>query len=195
VLTCCGPHVDFATVNVSSPNTERLRDLQGRAALEGLLAGVMEANAALGTPVPIFLKIAPDLDEMAGRDRRGRAGLRDRLHHRHQHHAVARRVASRHRDEAGGLSGQPLFERSTRVLARLYRLTGGAIPLLGVGGVSSVDQAWEKLRAGASAVQLYTALVYAGSRWARASPRGSTGDWTAEGMVADVTGTGVDAWL
>jgi hypothetical protein len=62
VLTCCGPHVDFATVNVSSPNTERLRDLQGRAALEGLLAGVMEANAALATPVPIFLKIAPDLD-------------------------------------------------------------------------------------------------------------------------------------
>jgi dihydroorotate dehydrogenase len=71
-------------------------------------------------------------------------------------------LASRHRDEAGGLSGQPLFERSTRVLARLYRLTGGAIPLLGVGGVSTVDQAWEKLRAGASAVQLYTALVYAG---------------------------------
>jgi dihydroorotate dehydrogenase len=65
-----------------------------------------------------------------------------------------------------------------------------------VGGVSTVDQAWEKLRAGASAVQLYTALVYAGSRWARASPRGSTGRLEAEGMtMADVTGSGVDAWL
>jgi dihydroorotate dehydrogenase len=113
--------------------------------------------------VPIFLKIAPDLDddglaeiaEVAKAPASPASSRRTRP-------CRATGLASRHRDEAGGLSGQPLFERSTRVLARLYRLTGGAIPLLGVGGRVRVDQAWEKLRAGASAVQLYTALVYAG---------------------------------
>jgi len=196
VLTCCGPHVDFATVNVSSPNTERLRDLQGRAALEGLLHGVMEANAALTRPVPIFLKIAPDLDDD------GLAEIAEV--------AVATNVAciiatnttlsrdglaSRHQGESGGLSGQPLFERSTRVLARLYRLTQGNIPLLGVGGVSNAEQAWEKLRAGATAVQLYTALVYGGITLGARIAEGLDRKLEAEGKtVREVTGTGVDAW-
>ncbi len=197
VLARCGPHVDFATVNVSSPNTERLRDLQGRAALEGLLAGVMDAKEALETPIPIFLKIAPDLDadglaeiaEVAKSS--GISGIiatnttlsRDGL-------------ASRHRDEAGGLSGQPLFERSTRVLAQLYQLTEGKVPLLGVGGISNVEQAWEKLRAGASAVQLYTALVYSGITLGARIAEGLDKKLEAEGKtVADITGTGVDAWL
>ncbi|NKX44591.1 quinone-dependent dihydroorotate dehydrogenase [Roseicyclus persicicus] len=198
VLARCGPHVDFATVNVSSPNTERLRELQGRAALERLLAGVMEARAALARPIPVFLKIAPDLgpDELAEIAevalQAGLAGIvatnttlsRDGL-------------ASRHRGEAGGLSGQPLFEKSTRVLAQLHRLTGGRLPLIGVGGVSSADQAWEKLRAGASAVQLYTALVYGGITLGARIAEGLDARCTAEGVasVADVTGTGVDAWL
>jgi dihydroorotate dehydrogenase len=197
VLKRCGPHVDFATVNVSSPNTERLRDLQGRAALDGLLRGVMEANAELERPVPIFLKIAPDLDDdgladiaevavgsgvsciIATNTTLSREGL-----------------ASRHRSETGGLSGQPLFERSTRVLARLHRQTNGAIPLLGVGGVASAEQAWEKLRAGASAVQLYTALVYSGITLGARIATGLDRRLQAEGLtVAQVTGTGVDAWL
>jgi dihydroorotate dehydrogenase len=197
VLSCCGPHVDFATVNVSSPNTERLRDLQGRAALEGLLAGVMDANAGLVTPVPIFLKIAPDLDD------EGLAEIAEVAKTTGIACIIATNttlsrdgLASRHRDEGGGLSGQPLFERSTRVLARLYRLTGGDIPLLGVGGVSNADQAWEKLRAGASAVQLYTALVYAGITLGAKIAQGLDARLEAEGMtMADVTGTGVDAWL
>jgi dihydroorotate dehydrogenase len=178
VLTCCGPHVDFATVNVSSPNTERLRDLQGRAALEGLLAGVMEANAALVTPVPIFLKIAPDLDDEALAEIAEVAKTSGIACIIATNTTLSRDgLASRHRDETGGLSGQPLFERSTRVLARLYRLTGGTIPLLGVGGVSNVDQAWEncaRARPPCSSIQRWS---MPGSRWARASHKGSTRGW------------------
>ena len=163
VLATCGSFVDFATVNVSSPNTERLRDLQGPAALAALLDGVMQANAGLARPVPVFLKIAPDLTDddlaaiaevaktarlagiIATNTTLSREGLR-----------------SRHRTQTGGLSGVPLFQRSTRVLARLSHLTGGKLPLIGVGGISSADDAYAKIRAGASAVQLYTALAYQG---------------------------------
>ncbi|PRY21174.1 dihydroorotate oxidase A [Aliiruegeria haliotis] len=163
VLGSCGPMLDFATVNVSSPNTENLRDLQGKAALEALLCGVLDVRGGLERRIPIFLKIAPDLDEgevadiaavaakvqidgiIATNTTLDRVGLRS---------ANAR--------EAGGLSGAPLFEKSTAVLARLARETGGAIPLVGVGGVASGEQAYAKIRAGASAVQIYTALVYGG---------------------------------
>ena len=159
----CGPHVDFATVNVSSPNTERLRDLQGRAALTALLAGVMEVRASLPHAIPVFLKIAPDLTEtdlaeiaevaltsglsgiIATNTTLDRAGLK-----------------SSNRDEKGGLSGAPLFEKSTRTLARLSQLTQGRLPLIGVGGIGSPEQAYAKIRAGAAAVQVYTAMVYAG---------------------------------
>ncbi|WP_019956155.1 quinone-dependent dihydroorotate dehydrogenase [Yoonia vestfoldensis] len=161
VLAHCGPHVDFATVNVSSPNTEKLRDLQGKAALAALLAGVMETRAGMALPIPIFLKIAPDLtvEEIAEiaevAQAAGIAGIiatnttldRTGLH-------------GPHAQEKGGLSGQPLFEKSTRVLAQLSALTD--LPLIGVGGVSTAEQAYQKIRAGASAVQLYTALVYGG---------------------------------
>jgi dihydroorotate dehydrogenase len=163
VLAACGAHVDFATVNVSSPNTERLRDLQGPQALAELLSGVMQANAALARPVPVFLKIAPDLTDaeiaaiaqvamtsglsgiVATNTTLGRDGL-----------------TSPQRDQPGGLSGRPLFARSTRVLARLARETGGRLPLIGVGGIASAEDAYAKIRAGASAVQLYTALAYRG---------------------------------
>ena len=198
VLERCGPHVDFATVNVSSPNTERLRDLQGRAALERLLAGVMEARAGLERPIPVFLKIAPDLSDSELAEiaevalASGLSGIIA------TNTTLARDgLESRHRGEAGGLSGQPLFERSTRVLARLFRLTGGGLPLIGVGGVSTAGQAWEKLRAGASAVQLYTALVYGGLTLAGRIAEGLDARCAAEGVahVSEVTGTGVDAWL
>ncbi|MFD2740883.1 quinone-dependent dihydroorotate dehydrogenase [Sulfitobacter aestuarii] len=157
VMEAARTHVDFATVNVSSPNTEKLRDLQGKAALAGLLEGVM----AVRGDVPVFLKIAPDLSEaelaeiaevaeeagvaaiIATNTTLDRDGLR-----------------SVHAGEAGGLSGAPLFEKSTRVLARLSTLT--QIPLVGVGGVASAEQAYAKICAGASALQLYTALVYGG---------------------------------
>ena len=198
VLAHCGRHLDFATVNVSSPNTEKLRDLQGAAALAALLAGVMEARAWLPRPIPVFLKIAPDLtaselSEIADVARQtgidaiiatnttlDRAGL-----------------ASPHRDEKGGLSGAPLFKKSTRVLAQLSQLTDGQIPLIGVGGISSAEQAYQKIRAGASAVQLYTALVYHGLSLVPQIANGLDALLARDGFatVADAVGTGRADWL
>ncbi|MDX5383515.1 MAG: quinone-dependent dihydroorotate dehydrogenase [Rhodobacterales bacterium] len=198
VLAHCGRHLDFATVNVSSPNTEKLRDLQGAAALSALLAGVMEARAWLPRPIPVFLKIAPDLtaaelSEIADVARQSgvdaiiatnttldRDGLR-----------------SAHRDEKGGLSGAPLFEKSTRVLAQLSQLTEGRIPLIGVGGISTPEQAYQKIRAGASAVQLYTALVYHGLSLVPQIARGLDTLLARDGFatMADAVGTGRADWL
>ena len=196
VLSRLGPLVDFATVNVSSPKTERLRDLQGRAALSALLARVMEARAALPRPIPILLKIAPDLSEEELADvaevatASGLSGIvatnttlsRDGLR-------------SRHAGETGGLSGAPLFERSTRVLARLSSLT--ALPILGVGGVGSADQAFQKIRAGASAVQLYSALAYGGLSLGSDIARGLDTLLAKHGFtnVAEAVGTGRGDWL
>ena len=195
VLTRCAAHVDFATVNVSSPNTEKLRDLQGKAALAALLAGVMAANDALARPLPIFLKIAPDLtgaeiaDVAEVANDSGIAGLtatnttldRDGLH-------------GPHASERGGLSGQPLFEKSTRVLAQLSGLTD--LPIIGVGGVGSAEQAYQKIRAGASAVQLYTALVYGGLRLVEQIATGVDALLARDGFatVADAVGTGRADW-
>ena len=196
VLRHCGPHVDFATVNVSSPNTEKLRDLQGKAALSALLAGVMETRAALAKPIPIFLKIAPDLspDEIAEVAEVATAAHIDAI--------IATNTTldrtglqSAHRDEKGGLSGQPLFEKSTRVLAQLSTLT--TLPLIGVGGVGSAEQAYAKIRAGASAVQLYTALVYGGISLAGEIAKGLDDLLARDGFanVADAVGSGRGDWL
>ncbi len=195
VLTRCGPFVDFATVNVSSPNTEKLRDLQGRAALSSLLTGVMEARDGLHKPVPVFLKIAPDLntDEIAElaevANSSGIAAIiatnttldRDGLHGPHQ-------------TEAGGLSGQPLFEKSTQVLAQLAGLTD--LPIIGVGGVGSAEQAYAKICAGASAVQLYTALVFRGISLATDIAKGLDALLTRDGFatVADAVGSRRGDW-
>ncbi|MEC3862473.1 quinone-dependent dihydroorotate dehydrogenase [Mesobacterium sp. TK19101] len=197
VLARCGRNLDFATVNVSSPNTEKLRDLQGKAALSALLAGVMAANAGLDTPIPVFLKIAPDLDDQGLADvaevarASGVAGVIA------TNTTLSRTgLQSVHRDQAGGLSGQPLFEKSTRVLARLSDLTEGQLPLIGVGGVSSAEQAYAKIRAGASAVQLYTALVYKGLSLAADIARGLDRLLARDGFaqVADAVGTGKEDW-
>ena len=195
VLARCGAHLDFATVNVSSPNTEKLRDLQGKDALAALLAGVIETNAGLAKPLPIFLKIAPDLtheelDDVAEvANDSGIAGIiatnttlsRDGLR-------------SVHKDEKGGLSGQPVFEKSTRMLARLSGLT--TLPIIGVGGVGSAEQAYQKIRAGASAVQLYTALVYGGISLADDIARGLDALLARDGFanVAEAVGTGRGDW-
>ena len=163
VLAHCGAHLDFATVNVSSPNTEKLRDLQGAAALRALLAGVMAARADLARPVPVFVKIAPDLDPQ-GLAEIAEVALETGIDGIIATNTTLARsgLKSRHATEPGGLSGAPLFERSTRVLAELARLTGGRVPLIGVGGIGSAADAYAKICAGASAVQLYTALVYGG---------------------------------
>ena len=198
VLATCGPHVDFATVNVSSPNTEKLRDLQGPAALAALLARVMEARAALLRPIPVYLKIAPDLnaDEIAAMAEVAMEAGVDAIIANNT--TLARDgLTSRHKDQAGGLSGAPLFEKSTRVLALLSQATGGRMPLVGVGGVGSAAQAVEKLRAGASAVQLYSALVYGGLSLVPDIARGIDRHLARQGLarVADLTGTGRGDWL
>ena len=157
VMACMQQHVDFATVNVSSPNTERLRDLQGADALAALLEGVMRVRG----DTPVFLKIAPDLTD------REIADIASVAQNARVNAIIATNTTldrtglnSPHKSESGGLSGQPLFEKSTRVLARLSTHTD--LPLIGVGGVASGAQAYAKIRAGASAVQLYTGLVYGG---------------------------------
>lgn len=193
VLARCGAHVDFATVNVSSPNTEKLRDLQGKAALAALLAGVMDANAA---GIPVFLKIAPDLSDADLADVAEVAGASGISAIIATNTTLSRDgLASRHKDQAGGLSGQPLFEKSTRVLARLATLTD--VPLIGVGGIGSAEQAYAKIRAGAHAVQLYTALVYGGISLAGEIAEGLDKLLARDGFatVADAVGTGKEDWL
>ncbi len=198
VLETCGNFVDFATVNVSSPNTEKLRDLQGKAALGALLHGVLQAREALETRPAIFLKIAPDLQDAELEDVAGIAlssgidgviATNTTLDRQGLHGPFAQ--------EKGGLSGQPLFEKSTRVLARLSVLTGGEIPLIGVGGVASAGQAYAKIRAGASAVQLYTALVYGGIGLAGEIARGLEVLLERDGFatVAEAVGTNRKEWL
>lgn len=158
------PLVDYFTVNVSSPNTPGLRDLQAEAALDDLMAKIMEVRAAASHPRPVLLKIAPDitqsdLDGIVAVVRRRRVDgvvLTNTTIARHG--LVERRLAS----ESGGLSGKPLFERSTRLLAHARQRLGPDIALIGCGGVDSGAAAWAKIRAGASLVQLYTGLVYRG---------------------------------
>jgi len=197
VIARCGPHIDFATINVSSPNTENLRTLQEAKALASVLAVVMEARSELARPVPVFLKIAPDLsvDELTEIvDTARSAGI----------HAIVATNTTLARegltgqdiDQAGGLSGAPLFERSTHVLAQLSRLTDGTPPLIGVGGIGSSEDAYRKIRAGASAVQLYTALTYNGFSLIPCIARGLDALLAHDGFanVAEAVGTGRDEW-
>ena len=192
VLARLGPMVDFATVNVSSPNTEALRDLQGPAALKALLDGVMEARGALPAPIPVFLKIAPDLTDAeiaAIAATAQEAGVQGIVA---TNTTLSRTgLKSPWKRQKGGLSGAPLFARSTAVLARLYAETGGALPLIGVGGVGSAEQALAKIEAGATAVQLYTALAYEGIGLAARIAHGLDALLAERGYdsVADAVGT------
>jgi dihydroorotate dehydrogenase len=158
------PHADYLTVNVSSPNTPNLRDLQGREQLAALLKAVMAVRNAAPRKPPLFVKVAPDLTGPQQEDiaevvlASGVSGL-----------IVGNTTITRPGEipsdlamEAGGLSGKPLMALSTQVLADFYKLTQGRIPLIGCGGISSGADAYAKIRAGASLVQLYTALVYKG---------------------------------
>lgn len=198
VLAAAGPHIDFATVNVSSPNTEKLRDLQGKEALSALLRGVIDTRAGLPRHVPVFLKIAPDLSPAELEDLAEVAVTSGIDAVIATNTTLARDgLASVHSTEAGGLSGAPLFEKSTRVLAQLSRLTERRIPLIGVGGISNAEQAYEKIRAGASAVQFYTAMVYHGLSLASKIARGLDDLLARDGFshVAEAVGTGRDQWL
>ena len=156
--------VDFYTVNISSPNTPGLRALQDKAALGELMARVLAARDQAAPNTPVFLKIAPDL---ADEDKTDIADIAvsmalDGLIVSNTTIARAPNLRSADAQEKGGLSGRPLFAMSTALLRDFHRSVGGRVALIGVGGVSSARAAYEKILAGASLVQLYTALVYEG---------------------------------
>jgi dihydroorotate dehydrogenase len=161
------PWASYVTANISSPNTPGLRGLQERGALEELLGRMREARALLEAVHgrrPLFLKVAPDLDDTAVRDISEIAmeyGL-DALIVSNTTLQRPVHLTSDNREEAGGLSGQPLFQISTHVLRQFAQALDGRLPLIGVGGVESGLTALAKIKAGASAVQLYSALVYQG---------------------------------
>jgi dihydroorotate dehydrogenase len=160
------PLASYLAVNVSSPNTPGLRALQDEAALTALLDAVQEARGAKGPPV--FLKVAPDL-ESADIDAIARIAIDKGLGALIVANTTISRppLKSRHAGEAGGLSGAPLRELAQQRLRDFRKATGAAVPLIGVGGIASAEHAWARIRAGASLVQLYSAMVYEGPGIAR----------------------------
>jgi dihydroorotate dehydrogenase len=154
---------DYLVVNVSSPNTPGLRDLQRRASLQGLLVPLLRTRDESRRRVPLLVKIAPDLTPEEREDIASvtlAAGIDGLIV---SNTTVDRpSLVSSYAKESGGLSGRPLFVAATSLLADMHRLTSGRLPLIGVGGVGSAAEAYQKIRAGACLVQLYTALVFAG---------------------------------
>ncbi|VVT03071.1 quinone-dependent dihydroorotate dehydrogenase [Erythrobacter sp. EC-HK427] len=152
---------DYITVNISSPNTPGLRNLQAKGELEALLEA-LAAQRREGQP-PVFLKVAPDLEE-GDHERIVRAALDNGIAALIVSNTTISRppLASRQAGEAGGLSGAPLKPLALAQLRRFYAVAKGALPLIGVGGIANAEDAWERIRAGAHLVQLYSALVYEG---------------------------------
>jgi dihydroorotate dehydrogenase len=180
---------DYLTINISSPNTPGLRGLQEKGALEELLAAVREVRSKK----PIFLKVAPDL--MDGDPERI---VRAAIDHGIDAIIVSNTTVSRpplrsnHANEAGGLSGAPLKPLALGALRRFHSASGGEMPLIGVGGIATAEDAWERIRAGASLIQLYTAMVYEGPGVAARIARGLAHLLRREGFanIAEAVGSG-----
>ena len=198
VFKTCSEFIDFATVNVSSPNTENLRKLQSDKELRKLLNEVSAGQDGLKTKVPVFLKIAPDLEQeelkniaLVATDTRIDGIIATNT-------TISRNnLKSSYQHEKGGLSGAPIFEMSTRVLAQLYSITEGKIPLIGVGGVFTGEQLFQKIQAGASLVQIYSALIYSGFSVTNKILRELDISLRENGFknVEEAVGSGVDKWL
>ena len=185
-------YVDYITANISSPNTPGLRNLQAKEELQALVRGLHAARAQLmqefGFPAkPIFVKIAPDNDD-AALAAIAQVALEERLDG-----LIVGNTTIAHNGEQGGLSGKPLFTPSTQVLRTVHKMTQGKVPLIGVGGISSANDAYEKIRAGASAVQLYTALIYQGFGLVEEINRGLVKLLEHDGYasIGAATGTGI----
>ncbi|GJD55877.1 quinone-dependent dihydroorotate dehydrogenase [Methylobacterium dankookense] len=190
------PHVAFVTVNVSSPNTPGLRDLQGEAFLDELLARVVEARDGAAPGTAVLLKIAPDIT-LDALDAISATALRRGVQALVVSNTTIARPATLAETglarETGGLSGRPLFGPATRLLAETYLRVGDRLPLIGVGGIDSAEAAWTKIRAGASLVQLYSALVYEGPGLVGAIKRGLLARMQAEGLTSLAGAVGRDA--
>lgn len=192
---------DYVAVNVSSPNTPQLRELQQSQQLTSLLSALQQRNRELQQPLPLLVKLSPDLERSELEtivevvERLGIDGIiatnttvsRDNLR------TDAQRVAA---CGEGGLSGKPIKTRSTKMIADLYQLTGGRIPLIGVGGIFTAEDAWEKITAGASLVQLYTGFIYQGPNIAREINEGLATILAREGLksISDAVGISVSLW-
>ena len=191
------PYGDYFVVNVSSPNTPGLRDLQARDAMQELVHALKHRNAELARaqgakPRPLLVKIAPDL---LPKDLEAfvEVARSERLDGIIATNTTTSRVGLQtETKEEGGLSGAPLRDRSTALIREVHRLTEGRIPIVGVGGVFTAEHAWEKIQAGASLVQLYTGFIYGGPNTARAINEGLVELLDQNGVehVADVVGTG-----
>ncbi|MFC0589853.1 quinone-dependent dihydroorotate dehydrogenase [Novosphingobium aquiterrae] len=184
------PLASYLAVNISSPNTPGLRALQDEAALTGLLDAVLESRGRHGPPV--FLKVAPDLTP-ADIDAIARIAVDKRLGGLIVSNTTISRpvLHSPHAGETGGLSGAPLRDLAQQRLRDFRKATGGALPLIGVGGIASADDAWARIRAGASLVQLYSAMAYAGPGIARTVTRGLARLMQRDGFatIAEAVGT------
>jgi dihydroorotate dehydrogenase len=181
---------DYLTVNISSPNTPGLRGLQDKGALEELLAAIQEGHREK----PVFLKVAPDL-EKGDPERIVRAAIDHKVNAIIVSNTTVSRpsLKSHHGGEAGGLSGTPLKTLSLDALRRFRQASGGEIPLIGVGGIANADDAWDRIRAGASLIQLYSAMVYEGPGIARRIASGLAERLKHEGYgnISEIVGTEV----
>jgi dihydroorotate dehydrogenase len=189
-----GPLADFLVINVSSPNTPGLRALQGREPLIEIVRRTRDALQGLPQRPPLLLKIAPDLTEADEADIAMVAvdeGL-DGLIVSNTTLARPDSLTGASKNETGGLSGKPLFAPSTALLGRMYCRTEGKIPLVGVGGISSGDDAYAKIRAGASLVQLYTALIYQGPALVQTIKRDLAARLRADGFTSVSQAVGAD---
>lgn len=201
------PFADFFVVNVSSPNTPNLRQLQDKSALSDILAAMHEVNATMVRTAssvasprtkPILVKVAPDLtfdalDEILSLvDERNVAGLvatNTTIARPASDHPQVRRTYT----ETGGLSGKPVRERSTEVIRHLYKQSKGKVPLIGVGGIFNVEDAWEKITAGASLIQLYTGFIYEGPTLPKQIVRGLVQKLADHGVKELAEAVGIDA--
>jgi len=188
-------YADFFVVNVSSPNTPNLRQLQDKVALNEILVVLQESNAGAKDstgiarpPRPILVKVAPDLSfealdeilELAGpRNVAGIVATNTTIARPETHDVPLQKIYA----ETGGLSGRPLAARSTEIIRYIYRQTRGKLPVVGVGGIFNADDAWEKITAGASLVQVYTGLVYEGPSMVRQIVSGLRSRLKSSGMT------------
>jgi dihydroorotate dehydrogenase len=192
------PGGDFFTLNVSSPNTPQLRDLQERDLLQGLLQAIQEKNDQLSarsgqSPKPILVKIAPDM-EFAQADDIIAVAMSEKIGGIIATNATAflRETLASGSKEPGGLSGKPLRALATSFVRHLYRAVGGKLPIIGVGGVFTAADAYEKIKAGASAVQIYTGFIYEGPAAVKRINQGLVRLMERDGFksISEVVGSG-----